>query len=403
MALGVGSVGRGRTPPVAATYRSRLTITSVWAVLLLNVMSFGGTDQLLVPIPRQLGQAVAQGSLVVALLIAILINRRLVVRPDLFMLLLAVFAVLTVMVSLHNAFMFGSMFRAVRTIGFVVVLWILTPWWGARSEELLSAHLRVLGVVVGVVLVGLVISPGKALAFEGRLSGIIWPIPPTQVAHYSAAVVGLSGLLWLCHRMSIGQAIVAMALAGVALVMTHTRTALVAGAVGLVIAIGSLLLGSLRVRRLATTLAGFVVAVGVLFSEPIGRWMLRGQTAGEASQLTGRTKVWTEIVNLPRPLIEQLFGSGASNQSFDGLPIDNSWLAIYIDQGFVGVGCVALLLAILLARAVRAPRSPGRAIALFLVAYCFVASFTETGLGTASPYLLDLFVAAALLTGSGPR
>jgi hypothetical protein len=38
-----------------------------------------------------------------------------------------------------------------------------------------------------------------------------------------------------------------------------------------------------------------------------------------------------------------------------------------------------------------------RAVALFLVAYCLVASISETGLGDASPYLLNLVVAASLL------
>ena len=38
-----------------------------------------------------------------------------------------------------------------------------------------------------------------------------------------------------------------------------------------------------------------------------------------------------------------------------------------------------------------------RAVALFLITYCLVASITETGLGDASPYLLELVVAASLL------
>ena len=36
-------------------------------------------------------------------------------------------------------------------------------------------------------------------------------------------------------------------------------------------------------------------------------------------------------------------------------------------------------------------------MALFLIIYCLFASFTETGMGEASPYLLDLTVAASLL------
>jgi hypothetical protein len=36
-------------------------------------------------------------------------------------------------------------------------------------------------------------------------------------------------------------------------------------------------------------------------------------------------------------------------------------------------------------------------VALFLVTYCPVASISETGLGDAWPYLLDLVIAASLL------
>ena len=38
-----------------------------------------------------------------------------------------------------------------------------------------------------------------------------------------------------------------------------------------------------------------------------------------------------------------------------------------------------------------------RACAVFLIAYCAVASYTESGLGDASPYLLHLMIAAGLL------
>ena len=43
------------------------------------------------------------------------------------------------------------------------------------------------------------------------------------------------------------------------------------------------------------------------------------------------------------------------------------------------------------------PRSVPRALALFLVTYCLVASFTEVGFTDASPYLLELTLAASLL------
>jgi hypothetical protein len=43
------------------------------------------------------------------------------------------------------------------------------------------------------------------------------------------------------------------------------------------------------------------------------------------------------------------------------------------------------------------PRGVQRALGLFLVSYCLVASFTEVGFTDASTYLLELALAASLL------
>ncbi|PID96382.1 MAG: hypothetical protein CSA84_05125 [Actinomycetales bacterium] len=370
----------------------------VWGALLLNVMSFT-TIELIVPIPRSLGQAIAQGALPLALVLALMLNRRLAIRPNSMVVMITVLAVVSLMVSLHSVFLVGSTYRALRVLAFVVVLWLLTPWWGRYSGELLRAHVAVLSVGLATVVLGLAISPGRALAFEGRLSGVVWPIPPTQVAHYAAVVTGISALGWLCRSVRPLVAMAGMGTGAALLMLTHTRTGLIACIVAFGVAAMSLFLGSLRVRRVASAavLVG-IVAIPVL-SGPISTWFLRGQTSTEASQLTGRTKVWREIVEMRRPWVEDWFGSGASNQSFGGLPIDNGWLATYVDQGYFGVIGVALIIVLLLGKVVQAHRSPHRAMALFLIVYCVIASFTETGLGTASSYLLDLFVAGALLTG----
>jgi hypothetical protein len=100
--------------------------------------------------------------------------------------------------------------------------------------------------------------------------------------------------------------------------------------------------------------------------------------------------------------MQQLFGTGLGNKSFNGLPIDSNWVATRFELGRVGVALVVAILLVLLLSAVTRPAGPNRAIALFIVVYCVTASFTETGLGDASPYLLDLAVAASLLV-SPPR
>jgi hypothetical protein len=241
------------------------------------------------------------------------------------------------------------------------------------------------------------VAPGLAFSYGGRLSGALWPIPPTQVAHYSAVLLGCTIVMWFAGAMRGRTALFTLAAAGAALVGTHTRTALLALIVGLVVAGASLFLGHARVRRTSALLGVIAIAAATLFAPLIVTWLWRGQTLEEATQLTGRTKVWSSISGLQRPRLEELFGSGLSNKSFEGLPIDSNWLAVYLDQGWFGIIIDAALLIILILLAVTHQRGVRRAVALFLVTYCLIASITETGLGDASPYLLELVVAASLL------
>jgi hypothetical protein len=126
-------------------------------------------------------------------------------------------------------------------------------------------------------------------------------------------------------------------------------------------------------------------------------WFQRGQSADSLSNLTGRAKVWDALLGAPRTTMEDLFGVGLGDKSFGGLPIDNSWLAIFHEQGFVGIVIVAGFLLALATVALLRPPSLARACAIFLVTYCLTASYTEAGLGDASPYLLDLAIAGSLL------
>jgi hypothetical protein len=225
----------------------------------------------------------------------------------------------------------------------------------------------------------------------------LWPIPPTQVAHYSAVLIGCTVVLWFGGAVRGRTALLTLIGAGATLIGAHTRTALVAMTVGLAIAAASMFVGHARVRRALAALAVLVVVAASLFAPLIIAWFFRGQTSEEAAGLTGRTKVWTEILGLQRTWWQEVFGFGLSNKSFNGLSIDSNWLAVYLDQGWFGVAVDAALLLILIFLAVTHRRGIRRAAALFLVTYCLVTSITETGLGDASPYLLHLVVAASLL------
>jgi O-antigen ligase len=183
----------------------------------------------------------------------------------------------------------------------------------------------------------------------------------------------------------------------VLLALTHTRTATLGLLLGLVLAIGSLILTSAAARRFFTwaVLCAAVAAVG--FGSALHAWFLRGQSQENFASLTGRAKVWDALLAAPRTTSEQLFGMGLGDKSFGGLPIDNSWLAVYQEQGLTGVILVAAIIIVLGGVALLRPPSLSRACAIFLISYCAIASYTEAGLGDASPYLLHLAVAASLL------
>ena len=83
---------------------------------------------------------------------------------------------------------------------------------------------------------------------------------------------------------------------------------------------------------------------------------------------------------------------GVINQvpGLNGRPIDNSWLATYQNQGIVGCALEGFMFLGLLLTAALRPRGPTRALALYLIVYLIFASYTDTGMGEASIYLLDL-------------
>jgi hypothetical protein len=378
-------------------------LVAVWGALFFNVLAFSPESSTVVPIPSTLGKLLTQGSLVVALLLALIINRRVVLRPNLFLVLFTMVGVVALMVSIHNEFLLGSTYRSLRLLGFLAVLWLLTPWWGRRDMLLLRCHRRVLWAILATVIVGATISPGLAFAFEGRLSGVVWPIPPTQVAHYAAILFGTTVVLWMCRVITGRHVLIALVLSGAVLLGTHTRTATVGTLVGLAVAGGSLFVGHVRARRFSALGAVFMVLLGTVFASEITNWAMRGQTAEDAAQLTGRTKVWEAVFGAERPRLNDIFGSGLSNQSFNGLAIDSTWVGSYWDQGWFGVVSHASIFVLLILVAATRDRSPQRAVALFLVMYSLVASFTETAFGNPSSYVLDLAVAAALLAPEVPK
>lgn len=372
-----------------------------WALLFLNVLTFAaGTWNglpLIVPIPATLGKVITQGALPAALLVALTVNRRLAIRPNVFLCLLTLLALEAVLSGTHPAgHLVGTLYRTARLAGFVATLWALSPWWGRRDLLLLRFQLTCLGAVLGAVLLGLLIAPGRALD-QGRLSGVFWPTPPTQVADFAAITIGLVVLLWLCHLLEGRVCLLVVTVVGAMLLLTHSRTELIAMTAGVFVGGLSIFMARARVRRLFASGAVLVSIVITAFSGVITSWLIRGESSQELTSLTGRTTVWEAVLKSPRDPFQVIFGYGLSNKSFNGFPVDSNWLAAYLDLGLIGVVISAMLVLFVFAAAYFAPRGPQRALALFLVTYLVVNSVTATGLSDASVAMVELALAASLL------
>ncbi len=371
-------------------------ITVIWALLFFNGLPWMAIGTV-VPIPQRVGQLLTMGALGAAGVLALSLNSRLLIRPNVVLILFTLLAAISLFTSVRGTAGLGAVLRCFRFTAFLAVLWLLTPWWGRRDLLLARCHLRVLVAASTTVVIGLLIAPSTALAINGRLAGVIWPIWPTAVAHFAAVAAGIGIVLWLSGSMAGSRALV-LGLGGIALVLlSQTRIALLGFVLALACAAASLFPARQRVRR-AVSLVLVVGPVAIVALTPaLTAWFTRGQSAEELRGLTGRRQVWDMLLSAPRSEFNQWFGFGFSDRSFAGLSIDNSWLALYQDQGLIGAGIVAVVVAYLLVTPAFRPAGRARALAIFLVVFCTVDSYTEVGLGDASAYLLELTVAASLL------
>ena len=157
---------RGGSRAARATQPLR-RVFAIWCLLFFNALT--PTEGAIVPIPHRVAQVLTQGALAAAIVLALTINPRLKVRPNWFLGLYTVLATTSLMMSVRLVGL-GTAFRSFRLIAILAVLWLLTPWWGRRDLTILRCQVRFLLVILATVILGLLISPGKAMP-EGRLSG----------------------------------------------------------------------------------------------------------------------------------------------------------------------------------------------------------------------------------------
>ncbi len=133
----------------------RIRVGLAWALVFLNVVTFykGTWNQLplIIPIPSKIGQLMTQGALPVALLLAWSVNRRMVIRPNVFLSLLTLLLIEAFISALNPN---GHMHRhpvpdrpARRVRGHPVAALRRSRTGVTCCSS--SAHLRCLGVAAG--------------------------------------------------------------------------------------------------------------------------------------------------------------------------------------------------------------------------------------------------------------
>ena len=354
----------------------RFRVGLAWGLLFLNVLTFykGTWNQLplIVPIPSKIGQLMTQGSLPAALLVAWSANRRMLFRPNVFLTPLTLLFVEALLSAINpNGHIIGTLYRTCRLGEFIATLWLLSPFADRRDLLFVKCQLKALGVRW----------PPCCPACSSRRAGH-WPGQALRrvLADHPGAGGGPVGgrprpdrRALVLRRASGRRTLPIAGVLSIMLLLTHTRTEVIALMAGLFVAGLSMFTVRIRVRRLFASAAITVSVAAIAFSSVLTAWLARGESSEELSNLTGRTNVWTTVVNSPRDLFQMILGYGLSNKASNGLPIDSNWLAGYYDLGLLGVAIIASFLLFVLVNAFfQPPGTPGPCPVPGLLPHCHV-------------------------------
>jgi hypothetical protein len=379
------------------TAHERRTAALVWILVFGSCLAWTGRPDFVIVLPprvEQLGTAIA---VVLAFWLALKLNPRLRLRGSWPVWLYALLPIVALMPALSgSAGGLGTVARASRFLFALVALALISPVWRSDPWVIVNAHTRALRLCIGAALISLAIGLGQN--GEGRLISQVPALQPPQVGQFAAVLAGMCAIQMLSHSPRLPRCPLWFALAVVALLLSKTRTPLIAGAVALGVALLLLAVSHSRAREVVVTLILLGPALYLIMEPAVQAFLTRGQGDELLSTLTGRTLAWARVHDFPRTGFQELFGIGYGDKSIDGLPIDNGYLAAYHEAGKIGLVIVCTAMAVITLRAFAYPKAANRAMAIFLVGFVAVASYTETGIGDMSAYVMHVLLAGILLT-----
>ncbi len=379
----------------------RFARTAWVLVFLAGLAWFIDEEGFLVVLPgrtEQIGAFVLVG---VASWLALRSNPRLTVGRTWFLVLLATLPTLALVGPLSGMSGIGAVIRSVRFFLALGIFALISWLWRTDAFDLVRSHLRLMRAMIAAAMISLAL--GLGFNSEGRLIAQIPALVPPQVGQFAAVGTGLAIIAAITKMPGARHNLAWITLGVIALLMSQTRTAMLALLVGLAIAVLSLITHFERARTIVLGLVLVSLPVYVLASGAAQTWFERGQSDDNLDTLTGRTKAWELVYEVERSQYTRLFGVGYGDKSIQGLPIDSGYIATFHEVGVVGVAVVVVIMAVLALRALLDPRPANRGFALFLVVYVAVASYTETGIGDISAYVMHIVLAFSIVVGVSRR
>lgn len=222
----------------------------------------------------------------------------------------------------------------------------------------------------------------SSLGRESRLAGYLPPLPPNVLGILAASGLLCAAALLARRELTFKVFAMAASILGVVLILTQSRTSMIALLVGLLVLAGPRLAtrGSLIVGLLACS---FLVAALIQTntnSQPVTSLLTHNGNTTTTSSLGSRVSEWEAVLQLNDTPLKQAIGQGLAAKSVEVnltsaryAPVDGSWPAAYLSAGLIGVLILASAIIAALRRAIRNRDEFAAAVIVFLIVNSLVA------------------------------
>lgn len=303
----------------------------------------------------------------------------------------------------------SSVLRAIRFVVVVVALFWVT---GRLTRYQLARLFLQFSVAVSVIALAGHIAGISAPGQEGRLAGYLPPLQPNVLGIIAAAGCLCAVALLAQRKLQLSVFSAATIILGITLVLTQSRTSMVALVVSL------LVLGGPRLNTRTTIVIGLIalaVVIGAFLQtntqyRPLTALSTHNGSTTTTHSLGSRLSEWEAVFQINHNPLTQAIGQGLATKSVEVnlssaryAPVDGSWPAAYLSAGLIG----ALILAASVLTAAREAIRTQNNLALMALIFLVISSlttdvFNDISVGLVLFLSIGIVDASPIAVASGP-